>query len=138
MSEDTAAVQTVTKSARSLTARVEWLPVGHVPHGYRRAFVVYEGPRLRHIVNVSHMPYELVFQVREFAGEGGVEDPSLWWGLSIVALLVADGTLLGPANPETADDGFVQVRPKAPTERDLIPLPLYQRILHDGAFVFSH
>ncbi|MDQ0191066.1 hypothetical protein JI721_14395 [Alicyclobacillus cycloheptanicus] len=112
--------------------------MGHVPHGYRRVFAVYEDQTLRHVVNLAHMPYEWVFRVKELAGEAGVEDPSLWWGLSVITSLVSNGTLLGAENPDTADDGYIQIRPQAPTKDDLIPLSIYQAALREGAFVFSH
>lgn len=40
---------------------------------------VSEGGKLRHVMNLAHMPYELVFQVRELAGpkKDKVDDPSL-------------------------------------------------------------
>jgi len=121
-----------------MTARVEWLPVGHIPHGYRRLFVLFENETLRHVVNLAPLPYELVYSVKEMAGPDGVEDPSLWWGLSVITTLVSDGTLLGATNPETADDGYLQVRPQPPVAADLIPLAMYQTTLQQGAYVFAH
>ncbi|MCL6442314.1 MAG: hypothetical protein K6T83_02415 [Alicyclobacillus sp.] len=112
--------------------------MGHVTHGYRRVFVIYENQKLRHVVNLSHMPYESVFRVKELAGEVGIEDPSLWWGLSVIASLVSNGTLLGKENPDTADDGYIQIRPQTPTKDDLMPLSMYQAALQEGAFIFSH
>lgn len=84
-----------------MTARVEWLPVGHITHGYRRVFAIFENKTLRHVVNLSPMPYELVYRVREMAGRDEVVEPSLWWGLSVIGALVSDGTLLGPTNLDT-------------------------------------
>lgn len=121
-----------------MTARVEWLPIGHITHGYRRVFSIREKQTLRHVVNLAPMPYETVYRIREMA-EDRVEDASLWWGLSVIRDLVSDGTLLGRTNPDTADDGYVQVRPQVPTTKDdLIAFSLYQTILQEGAFVFSH
>lgn len=117
-----------------MNARVKWLPVGHVAHGYRRVFTVYEGEMLRHVVNLAHMPYELVFQVREFVGKDKVDDPSLWWGLSIISSLVADGVLLGPENPETADDGYIQIRPQLPVPTDMVPVAAYQEAKLTGYY----
>ncbi|MCL6453980.1 MAG: hypothetical protein K6T78_10265 [Alicyclobacillus sp.] len=114
-----------------------WLPVGHVAHGYRRVFAIFEDDALRHVVNFAHMPYEQVYRVREMAGGEVVEDPALWWGLSVIRGLVADGTLLGAANPETADDGYIQVRPSLPTPEDLIPLSDYRDAVSANALVLS-
>lgn len=117
-----------------MIARVTWLPVGHIPHGYRRVFAVFQGESLRHIVKLSPMPYELVYGVLTLAGDAGVEDPSLWWGLSVVDSLISEGILLGPENPETADDGFIHVRPRVPSKADLLPLPTYRTILQEGSW----
>lgn len=121
-----------------MTASVEWLPVGHVPHGYRRVFVIKQNQKLRHVINLAHMPYEWVFRVKEMAGVEGVEDPALWWGLSVIVSLVAKGTLLGAANLDTADDGYLQIRPLEPMKDELISLTAYQEALRVGAFVFSY
>lgn len=112
--------------------RIHWLPVGHVAHGYRRVFVIYQGNHLRHVVNIVNMPYEQVYLVREMAKGNTDDDPSLLWGLSIITSLMADGTLLNEANPDVADDGYIQLRAHPPTESELIPLPIYQSILRDG------
>lgn len=121
-----------------MTARVEWLPVGHITHGYRRVFAIIENNRLRHVVNFAPMPYELVYRVREMADQDEVKDPSLWWGLSIIASLVSDGTLLGASNRETGDDGYLQMRPLAPDTIKFIPLSVYRESVENGALVFSH
>lgn len=120
-----------------MSARVEWLPVGHVAHGYRRVFTVFEDDKLRHVVNLAHMPYELVFQVRELAGKDKVDDPSLWWGLSIIASLVANETLLAPENPETADDGYIQIRPQLPNVWEMISVEDYQEAKQVGYFALA-
>lgn len=121
-----------------MTARVEWLPVGHITHGYRRVFTVYENEKLRHVVNIAPMPYEQVYRVREISGQDEVVDPALWWGLSVIARLISEGTLLGRENPDTADDGYVHVRPQPIAESDLIPLSTFQAILQEGTFTFPH
>lgn len=117
-----------------MTARVTWLPVGHIAHGYRRVFAIFEGESLRHVVNLSPMPYEQVYGVMSLAGDAGVKDPSLWWGLSAINSLISDGTLLGPENPVSADDGFIHVRPRMPCETELLPLSTYQAILREGSW----
>lgn len=121
-----------------MTASIEWLPVGHVPHGYRRVFVIKQDQKLRHVVNLAHMPYEWVFRVKEMAGVDGAVDPSLWWGLSVIASLVEEGTLLGAANPDVADDGYLQIRPQEPTKDKMISLAAYQEALREGVHVFTY
>lgn len=116
-------------------ARVAWLPLGHIAHGYRRVFTVFEDETLRHVVNLTPMPYEQVYHVLELSGKDGVQDPSLWWGLSVIMSLVADGTLLAPENPDTADDGYIHVRPRLPDPSTLIPLDTYRSILDAGSLV---
>lgn len=120
-----------------MTARVAWLPVGHIAHGYRRVFAIFEDETLRHIVSLVPMPYEQVYHVLEMAGPNGVEDPSLWWGLSVIVSLVEDGTLLAEENPDTADDGYLQVRPRLPDRSTLIALDTYRSILASGSLVFD-
>lgn len=120
-----------------MTARVEWLPVGHITHGYRRLFAIFENHTLRHVVNLVPMPYEQVYRVQLMSGEDKIKDPSLWWGLSVITGLVSDGTLLASKNPDKADDGYIQLRPQPPVETDLVPLPLYRTALREGAFVLS-
>ncbi|SDW15665.1 hypothetical protein SAMN04489725_102209 [Alicyclobacillus hesperidum] len=116
-----------------MTARVEWLPLGHVTHGYRRVFVVYENGILRHVINFAHMPYESVFRVKQLATTERVDDPSLWWGLSVIAKLVSDGTLISSENPETADDGYLQIRPQVPSYDELLPLSVYRGAVEKNA-----
>lgn len=121
-----------------MIARVRWLPAGHITHGYRRVFVIYGDQTLRHVVNLVPMPYEFVYRIRKMAHEDAVEDPSLWWGLSVIFSLVSNGTLLTAGNPSHADDGYIQLRPQALIEEELIPLEVYQKAMQKSVFVFSH
>ena len=120
-----------------MAARVTWLPVGHIAHGYRRVFIVDEDGAVRHVVVVTPMPYEAVYGVRQISGHTPAQDPSLWWGLSIVAGLVADGTLLSPENPDIADDGYIQVRPRAPIKEELLALSSVEAAIRAGEFVLA-
>ena len=95
-----------------MIARMIWLPLGHIAHGYRRVFTIYDDEFLQHVVVLSPMPYEAVYGISQFAGERGVKDPSLCWGLSTLFLLVKNGVLLNPANREIADDGYLQIKPQ--------------------------
>lgn len=121
-----------------MIARVEWLPVGHIAHGYRRVFTVFANDSLRHVVNLVPMPYEQVFHIREFGKPQEVSDPSLWWGLSIISQLVERGILLAPENPANADDGYVQVRPEPLAAQDLLPLTVLDSAISARAFVFPY
>lgn len=115
-----------------MTARVAWLPKGHITHGYRRVFTVCSNDgALQHVVVFVPMPYEAVFEVSQMADGVTIEDPSLWWGLSIVVRLIADGTLL-TANEELADDGYLQMRPPLLSAEELLPAAGYQAIAKQG------
>ncbi|MCL6547273.1 MAG: hypothetical protein K6T30_00015 [Alicyclobacillus sp.] len=116
---------------------VEWLPLGHITHGYRRVFTVREADVLRHVVIVAPMPYEQVFQVKQLARGQSVEDPALWWGLSTVLTLMADGTLLNPGNQDLPDDGCLQVRPQPAVPERLLPLEEFRRALQAGRWSYE-
>ncbi|MCL6597374.1 MAG: hypothetical protein K6T81_01385 [Alicyclobacillus macrosporangiidus] len=117
-----------------MTAVVRWFPVGHIAHGYRRVFVTEQDGELRHVVVMVPMPYEAVYRVKQLAGDQPVADPSLWWGLSVLRRLAADGVLLNPDHPGVADDGYLQLRPPMPSEADLIPLDAFQEALKQGRY----
>ncbi len=118
-----------------MAARVKWLPLGHIAHGYRRVFVIDEDNSMRHVVVITPMPYEAVYSVLQLSGETPVQDPSLWWGLSAVSRLIAQGTLLNPANPDVADDGYLQLRPQMPGKEELLPLPVFAMAVRAGELV---
>ncbi len=118
-----------------MAARVKWLPRGHIAHGYRRVFVIDEGNSVRHVVVIAPMPYEAVYSVLQLSGESPVQDPSLWWGLSIVSRLIAEGTLLNPGNPDVADDGYFQVRPQMPGREELLSLSVFADAVRAGELV---
>lgn len=129
-----------------MMTRVEWLPVGHIPHGYRRVFIIHQEQTLRHVVNVIPMPYEQVYHIRELGKPDDVADPSLWWGLSVIFQRVSQGILLGLNNPDSADDGYIQLRPDVLTQNDMVPISVYQTAFlqgrltfacHDGAITFK-
>ncbi|MCL6517211.1 hypothetical protein [Alicyclobacillus sp.] len=120
-----------------MSAVVRWLPVGHIAHGYRRAFIVEQDGVLRHMVVLVPMPYEAVYRVKQLAGDQPVADPSLWWGLSVLRQLVREGVLLHPENPDVADDGYLQVRPSIPAPEDLIPLSDLTVAARDGVYRLS-
>ena len=122
-----------------MIARMIWLPLGHIAHGYRRVFAIHDADeRLRHVVVLSPLPYEAVYGISQFAGERGVKDPSLWWGLSALVLLVKNGVLLNPANREIADDGYLQIKPQILTGEELLPLAAYDAVLEEEEFRFSY
>ncbi|MCL6593242.1 MAG: hypothetical protein K6T31_04635 [Alicyclobacillus sp.] len=117
-----------------MSAVVRWLPVGHIAHGYRRAFVVEDEGVLRHIVILVPMPYEAVYRVKQLAGDQPVADPSLWWGLSVLRQLWREGVLLQADRPDIPDDGFFQLRPSVPEAENLIPLQDLEAAVRDGAY----
>lgn len=120
-----------------MNARVEWLPVGHIPHGYRRVFTISQNEQLRHVVNFLPMPYEKVFQIREMAGNAPMLDPSLWWGMSVIQNLIHEGVLLNTTNPETADDGYIQLRPPILTVAELVPIEIYEQSVSNGNWLIA-
>lgn len=120
-----------------MMTRVDWLPVGHIPHGYRRVFIIHQGQTLRHVVSFLAMPYEQVYRIRELGKPNEVADPSLWWGLSIIFQLVSQRVLLGLNNPDTADDGYIQLRPDVLTQDDMVPISIYQTAYLEGRLIIS-
>lgn len=116
-----------------MSRSVEWLPIGHITHGYRRVFTIRENGALRHVVQFVPMPYERVFQVKEMGG-ADVPDASLWWGLSMIVELVSRGVLLGLKNPDYADDGYLQVRPEQLPVDQMISLSALNQAFSEGIF----
>lgn len=111
---------------------IEWLPIGHITHGYRRVFIVREEDRVRNVVALAPMPYEVVFQVQQATTAERITDPSLWWGLSSVVELIQNGTLDIKQNPDLADDGYLLHRPTYLGPEHLIPLDSLKVALRDG------
>ncbi|KPV42628.1 hypothetical protein [Alicyclobacillus ferrooxydans] len=115
---------------------VEWLPVGHITHGYRRVLIVRSGSRIQNVVALAPMPYEVVFQVQQCAAPRRVTDPSLWWGLSTVVRLIENGALDPAQNRDLPDDGYLLHRPTFQGAQDLIPVDIFQEALDDGQLVW--
>lgn len=111
---------------------VEWLPIGHITHGYRRVFIIHDEIKTRNVVVLAPLPYEVVFQVAQTAGSTKVKDPSLWWGLSTVVQLLGDGTLDTQTNPDLADDGYLLYRPSFAGIESLIALDVFHQALQSG------
>lgn len=112
--------------------RIQWLPTGHVTHGYRRVFTVYENNKLKHIVNLSMMQYEAVYQIKQLAGSNEMTDPALWWGLSLVVKLLKDSTAFAES-----DDGYIQLRPQLLAIEELVPIDVYQKAVEEAEFKFE-
>ncbi len=110
-----------------MNLRIMWLPLGHIAHGYRRVFTVFDEDRLIRVVNFTPMPYETVFQLREMARPAEVSDPSLLWGLSILDKLIQSGEFWSLGANTAADDGYLQLRPPVLEASDVMPMDLYRR-----------
>ncbi len=108
---------------------IRWLPLGHVAHGYRRVFVIEQEKTPYAVIAFSLMPYESVYQVKDLAPEHGIQDPSLWWGLSLVRTILADSTAF-----EAADDHFMSVRPGPIQSQIMIPIEQYESALEQGMY----
>ncbi|MCF8565325.1 hypothetical protein LLE49_11415 [Alicyclobacillus tolerans] len=101
-------------------ARIQWLPVGHVTHGYRRVFVVTAEGAPSQVISIAPMGYELVYRAMEKAGDAGVSDPSLLLGLSMVIDL-----LFSEEAWQASDDGYLAVRPRPESLDHLIDVQTY-------------
>ena len=86
----------------SLTIR--WLPNGHVPHGYRKVFVVSNSDKLQYVIVLSFMGYEDVFNVKAKVPIHEIQDPALLWGLSYVKSIIGTPLLLD------SEDGYISTR----------------------------
>ncbi|UOF90696.1 hypothetical protein LSG31_23065 [Fodinisporobacter ferrooxydans] len=115
-----------------MSVSIQWLPKGHVTHGYRRVFAVYENNQFKHIVNLSMMPYESVYQIQQLADTGQMTDPALWWGLSFVVKLLKD-----PAAFEDSDDGYIQLRPQLMEKEELLSMEAYTQALQQGVYIIE-
>lgn len=112
-----------------MSLRVKWLPVCHVPHGYRRVLVVYENDQVRNVVVLAHLGYEDVYNVQQKSqSPQKVKDPSLLWGLSLVK------SLLGSPALEESEDGYYSIRPKAPEAEELISVEEYLKAVENGEY----
>lgn len=116
-----------------MDVRITWLPLGHIAHGYRRVFTVFEDGKLIRVVNFTPMPYEAVFQLREMMRPDEVSDPSLLWGLSVIHGLIQTGEFWSLGSNVAADDGYLQMRPPILSALDVMPLFLYDQAAHLGA-----
>lgn len=115
-----------------MNLRIMWLPVGHIAHGYRRVFTIFDEGRLVRVVNFTPMPYEAVFQLREMVRPDEVSDPSLLWGLSIIQNLIQSGELWSLGYNSAADDGYLQMRPSVLTVEDVMPMSEYHQAITRG------
>jgi hypothetical protein len=113
--------------------RVTWLPVGHIMHAYRRVFIVHKDEVLWHVINISPMKYESVFQTQQIAGADKVKDPSLLWGLSFVIKLLNDEE----KSFEKDDDGYLQIRPEQLTQDELLSIETYQEAVRSSQFMLE-
>jgi hypothetical protein len=100
-------------------------------------FTLYDGDLLRHVVVIAPMPYQTVYEIQQLAEGVPMEDPSLWWGLSMVVEMISNGTLLTD-NPNIPDDGYLQVRPKPMSKEELIPIDMYRTAVQEGSLLVSH
>lgn len=116
---------------------IEWLPIGHITHGYRRVFVVRDERTVTNVVALAPLPYEVVFQVQQSATTERITDPSLWWGLSTVVELLETGTLDQARNPDLPDDGYLLYRPTFRGSDSLIPMQQYKMAREDGHLTWS-
>ncbi|WP_026962326.1 hypothetical protein [Alicyclobacillus herbarius] len=119
-----------------MTLSVQWLPKGHIAHGYRRVFTLDKDGHPQFVVVFVPMPYESVWQVQQMAAGEPMDDPSLWWGLSLVVRMLESG-VLDTNNPDLADDGFLQTRPTLLQRDELLPLPVFQAALAAREFTFT-
>lgn len=105
---------------------VTWQPVCHVPHGYRRVFVVSNHQHLvQYIVVLSFMGYENVYNVQQMVQSCEIQDPSLLWGLSVVKSLVDTEAI-------ESEDGYISVRPRPLEEAELLPIAAFLKAAEDG------
>ncbi len=112
--------------------KVRWLPLGHIAHGYRRVFVVDgEDQKPQRVIVISPMPYEAVYEVGQLADEK-VDDPALWWGLSIVrsVLLQADAM-------EASDDGFLNIRASRVETTEFLSIEQFKQAMIKHEFVIE-
>jgi hypothetical protein len=113
-----------------MSLRVKWLPICHVPHGYRRVFVVYENDQIKNVIALAHLGYEDVYNVQQKASTPqNIKDPALLWGLSLVK------SLLGSAALEESEDGYFSVRPKVPEAEELISDDEYLKAVENGEYL---
>ncbi len=108
---------------------IRWLPLGHVAHGYRRVFVIEQEKKPYAVIAFSLMPYESVYQVKNLAAAHNIQDPSLWWGLSLAHKILAD-----PSAFEAADDHFMSVRPGPIQSELMIPIEKYEAAKDQGMY----
>ncbi|QQE80994.1 hypothetical protein [Alicyclobacillus sp. SO9] len=118
-----------------MSIKISWLSNGHVVHGYRKVFVIYDGDDLlKGVVAYAPMGYEQVYRVLELAQsrsdyEGVDIDPALLWGLS---LLVQQ---LEKNKDFFTDDGYQKQRPLPLDAGELLGASLFRDALHRGTLV---
>ena len=113
------------------TLVVRWLPVCHIPHGYRRVFLLSTNQQVQYVIVLSFMGYEDVYNIKQKVKTHEVLDPSLLWGLSVVKSLIGTETL------SESEDGYISIRPKPVHEDELLPIEVFLKAAEDGEFLLN-
>jgi hypothetical protein len=107
---------------------VRWLPVCHIPHGYRRVFLLSTNHQVQSVIVLSFMGYEDVYNIKQKVKTHDIQDPSLLWGLSVV------NSLIGTEALSESEDGYLSIRPKPMHEEEPLPIDVFLKAAEDGEF----